>query len=61
MAMRTIFCLRQGQDNPVEAYYRRFEATISTSDVAKCNLTTHRKLNKTYTGGGDEDGKKRFQ
>ena len=41
MAMRTIFCLIQGRDDPTEAYYRRFEAVISTSKLAECNATTH--------------------
>ena len=33
MAMRTIFCLRQGIDEPTEAYYRQFEAFISTAEL----------------------------
>ena len=28
---RTILCLRQGRDETTEAYYRRFEASISTA------------------------------
>ena len=41
MEMRTIFCLRQGRDEPMEVYYRHFEVAISTSKLAECNATTH--------------------
>ena len=61
MAMRTIFCLRQGRYEPKEAYCRRFEAAISTAELEKCNTTTHIELNKAYADGDDEDGTKRFQ
>ena len=61
MAMRTIFCLRQGRDEPTEAYYRRFEAAISTTGLENCDTTTHTELNKAYADGGDEDATKRFQ
>ena len=33
MAMRTILCLKQGRDDPKKAYYRRFEAAISTDEL----------------------------
>ena len=45
----------------MEAYQRRFEAAISTSELAKCNTTTHIESNKTYTDGDNKDGTKRFQ
>ena len=51
MAMRAIFCLQQGWDEPTKAYYRRFEAAISTSEIAKFTAMTHVELNKTYPGG----------
>ena len=41
MAMRTILCLRKGIDEPMEAYYRRFEASISMAELEKLNATTH--------------------
>ena len=41
METRTIFCLRQERDEPAEAYYRQFEAAISTSEVEKCSTTNH--------------------
>ena len=61
MAMRTILCLRQGIDEPMEAYYKIFEVTISTSELAKCNAKTHVELNKAYADGDNEYGTKRFQ
>ena len=61
MTMRAILFPRRGHDEPTEAYCRRFEAAISMDELAKCNTTTHTKLNKTYTGGGNEDGTKSFQ
>ena len=61
MAMRTIFYLRQVRDKPTEAYYRRFEAAISTAELERCNATTHMELNKFYAYGDDEYGIKRFQ
>ena len=48
MVMRVILCLRQGQDETTEAYYWRFEASISTYELEKCTATTHVELNKTY-------------
>ena len=59
--MRTIFCLRQGRYEPKEAYCRRFEAAISTDELANCNTTTHIESNTDYTDGDNEDGTKRFQ
>ena len=41
MAMRTILCRRQGRYDPTETYYRRFEASVSTDELEKCNATTH--------------------
>ena len=35
MATRTVFSLRQGRDEPTEAYYRLFEAAISTAELEK--------------------------
>ena len=61
MAMRTILCLIQGRGDPKEAYYRRFEAAILMTELAKWNGITHTELNKTYTGGDNEDGTKSFQ
>ena len=61
MDMRTIFCPIQGIDKPKEAYYRIFEASISTADLVKCNATTHMELNKSYANGDDKDGTNRFQ
>ena len=60
MAIITIFCMRKGRDKPTEAYYRQFEAAISTAELVKCNATTHIELNKAYADGYDEDGTKRF-
>ena len=56
MSMITIFCLRQGRDEPTEVYYRRFEAAISTAKLKKCNAITHIELNKAYADGDNEDG-----
>ena len=50
MFMRTIFCLRQGQDEPTESYYRSFEAAISTSYTEKWTAMTHMELNRTQIG-----------
>ena len=61
MATRSIFCLIEGIDDPTEAYYRRFEASISMAEPEKCNPTTHIELNKSYADGDNEDGTKRFQ
>ena len=61
MSMTTIFCLIQGRDKDMEAYYRRFETAISTAELEKCNVTTHKEPKKTNTSGDDEDGTKRFQ
>ena len=61
MATRTILFLRQGRDNPTDAYYRIFEAAISTDDLRKCNATTHMELNKSYANGDYEYGTKSFQ
>ena len=54
MSMRTIFCPRQVIDEPTEAYYRRFEAAMSTAELEKCNAKTHMELNKSYFDGYDE-------
>ena len=61
MEMRTIFFLRQGINEPTEAYYRLFEADISTAELEKFNGTNHMELNKSYAYGDDEDGTKRSQ
>ena len=61
MARRKVLCLQQGRDESTEAYYQRFEVAISTSELAKTNGKTYMKLNKTYAGGNDENGTKRFQ
>ena len=61
MAMRTIFCLRQVKDEPMKAYYRRFEAFISINELEKCNTTNHTELNKSYADGDNEYGNKRSQ
>ena len=61
MSMRDILCLWQGWDEPIEAYYRRFEAAISTYKIEKFTATTHMKLNKTYAVGKDDNVTKRFQ
>ena len=61
MAMRTIFWIRQGRDEHIEAYCRRFESSISTSELAKYNATTNLEINKSYADGEDEDGTNRFQ
>ena len=45
-----ILCLRQGQDEPTETYYQRFEAAISAYVLSKCTSTKHVELNKTYVG-----------
>ena len=44
MDMIDIFCLQQGIDDPIKAYYQRFEAAISTSKLVKCTPTTHMEL-----------------
>ena len=59
--MGTIFYLKQGRGEPTEAYYRKFEASISMSDLEKINATTHTELNKSYENVDDKDGTKRFQ
>ena len=59
--MRTILCLRQGRDKHKEAYYRIFEAAISTADMENFNATTHMELYKAYSNVEDEDVTKRFQ
>ena len=61
MAMRTILFMIQGRYKSTEAYYRIFEAAISTADLEKCNSTTHMKLNKSYAIGDNEYFTKRFQ
>ena len=53
MATRTIFCLRQGRDDPKEVYNRIFEAAISRAELENCNATTHMELNKAYANGND--------
>ena len=45
----------------MEAYYRLFEADISTAELEKFNGTNHMELNKSYSDGDNEDGTKRFQ
>ena len=55
MAMISIFFLLQRKYEPTKAYYRRFEASISTSELKKCTSTKHVYINKTYTGGDDEN------
>ena len=59
--MIIILFLIQGRYEPTEEYYIRFEAAISTSEMAKWNETTHMELNKDYADGDDEDDTKRFQ
>ena len=61
MAMRTIFYLRQGRYEPTEAYYRLFEAAISTAELENFNATTNIEINKAYADGDDKYGTKRFQ
>ena len=61
MFMRTIFCLRQGQDKPTEEYYRRFESASSTDELAKYKARMHIELNRTHTGGDGKNGTKRLQ
>ena len=45
----------------MEEYYRRFEASISSAELAKWNATTHMEINNTYTGEDGEGGAQRFQ
>ena len=61
MDMRDIFCLKQGIDDPIKAYYQRFEAAISTSKLVKCTATTHMELKNTYLEGDNDNVTKRFQ
>ena len=61
MSVRAILCLRQGNDKPMEAYYIRFESSISTYELEKCNATTQMELNKSYANGYDKDVNNRFQ
>ena len=61
MNILAIFFLRQGRDEPTKAYYRRFEASISTTELSKCTAKTHVDLNKTYVGGDYHNGTNRFQ
>ena len=61
MATRTIFCLIQWRDEPAEAYSKRFEAAISTTELENCNTTNHMELNKAYADGDIEDVTNRFQ
>ena len=60
MDTRTILCLRQGRDKATEAYYRIFEAAISTAELEIYNATTHMEINKAYENGDDEYGTKGF-
>ena len=55
------FGLQQGRDEPIEAYYRSFEETISISKLEKFIAMTHVDLNKTYTVGDYYNVNKRFQ
>ena len=59
--MRNIFLLRQGIDDPKEAHCRKFEEAIATTELEKCNATTHIELNKDYADGDDEDVTKWLQ
>ena len=59
--MRTIFYLRQGRYEPTEAYYRLFEAAISTAELENFNATTNIEINKAYADGDDKYVTKRFQ
>ena len=52
--MRNILWLIQGRYDPTEAYYRQFEAAISTSGLEKYNATTQIELNKAYVDGDNE-------
>ena len=61
MDIRNILCLQEAQYEPTEAYYRRFEASISTSELAKCMVMTHVEPKKTYAGEDDDNITKRFQ
>ena len=61
MDIRNILCLQEAQYEPTEAYYRRFEASISTSDLEQCTAMTHVELNNTYMEGNDYNVTKRFQ
>ena len=59
--IRTILCTRQVRDEPTEAYYRIFEADISTDDLEKCSATTQMELNNVYENVDNEYATKRFQ
>ena len=59
--MSNISCLREGIDEPMEEYYRRFKASISISELEKFNTTTHMKLNQLYEYVDNKDRTNRFQ
>ena len=59
--MREILCLRQGKGESTKSYYRRFEEDISTSEIKQFTPTTHIELNKTYTGGDNDNRTKRLK
>ena len=53
IAIREILCSQKRQYEPTKAYYPRFEAFISTSDLEKYTAMMHMKLYKTYIEGND--------
>ena len=61
MDIRNLLCLQQGQYEPTKAYYRRFESSISTSDLEKCMAMIDMELYKTYMEGDDYNITKMFQ
>ena len=61
MSMRTIFSLRKGRDEPTEPYYRWFKSSIFTDELEKFTSTTYKGLHRTFTGGDNNDGARKFQ
>ena len=61
MAIRTIVFLRKVRDEHTEAYYRRFEASMSMAKLAKFPTMIHMEINRTHSGGDNKYGTNRFQ
>ena len=61
MATMESLCLWQVRYEHTEVYYQRFEADISTYELAKFTTKKHVELNNTYPGGDNINSTKRFQ
>ena len=61
ISTRILLWLGQGQDEPAEEYYSRFESSISTAELAKFTTSTHIELNRRYAVRNNNDGTRRSQ